>query len=428
VPEETEQRLGLRLRLTPASAGRSPVVPVEFPRREVAVGSVAWACTWLDTLGMTEDEGEIPSVTQRIEGARDVFAAARDIHYHGDSSYEDFIKQIEATSPDEGYKVFWSGLREYRIRALNGGIAPSGAAEFIARRASEEDGVHLQECVDLLYSVNRDTARKILRLGEKLARRILVGMGDGLGVFLSGVSDQSVSDAASFLYLVASDDQFRDSVRALFAADSAAKWREAWINQLEPDRAAFLLSVVGVPWPRELLPAVPPLRAAQITLSEHGSGRWLSLLSEPGRSAVLAEGARHNPVGLAHRLLENRYPEAKKLVSVVSRDPGVFHGFLNALDGWHPVVFAAMADLTLERGDPLLDRMRVMVEVWPWLAARRAVQAVAPGSGRIRIWWRVRSAAATWTPDRREQRQRDVRMFAAGVAVTLAVWILLAIF
>jgi hypothetical protein len=207
----------------------------------------------------------------------------------------------------------------------------------------------------------------------------------------------------------------------------ATEWRNAWINELEPDHAAFLLCVVGAPWPGRLLPVASPLRAAQITLSSNGSGRWLYLTGEQGRSAVLAEAARENPTSLADRILENPYPKAKKLISVLSRDSGLFHSFLNAVPEWHQVIFAAIADLTLEAGDHMLVRMQAKVEIWPWLAAWRAVQAVSPGSGRIRIWWQVRSVATTWTPHRKEQRQRDVRMFAAGVAVTLAIWILLTI-
>ena len=268
---------------------------------------------------MGEDEGEVPSVSQHITAGGDVFAAGRDINFHGDPPYESYIRNIRATALDVGYDVFWAGSTEYRICALNGDIEAVKAAKFIARRSSDEHGVHLPECTELLSSLNRDTASAILRLDDKLAGKILVAMGDGLGKFLSEVSTRSVPDAGYFLYLAATHGEFRYSVRALFAADLATEWRNAWINELEPDHAAFLLCVVGAPWPGRLLPVASPLRAAQITLSSNGSGRWLYLTGEQGRSAVLAEAARENPTSLADRILENPYPKAKKLISVLSR-------------------------------------------------------------------------------------------------------------
>ena len=97
-------------------------------------------------------------------------------------TYADFIADFNASAPAGRYDLFWSAEDKHRKRSLNGNVEPAEAKRIITRRILDGDGIHVQECADLLHSVNRDRARAILKLmDEDPTRAILVGMADGLG-------------------------------------------------------------------------------------------------------------------------------------------------------------------------------------------------------------------------------------------------------
>jgi hypothetical protein len=357
-------------------------------------------------------------------------------------SYADFIADFNAHASAGQYGIFWSGEDKHRKRSLNGDIEPAEAKEIIARRIQDGDSTHAQECADLLHSINRGRAMAILRLvDEDQARQVLVCMADGLDEFLADVSVLSASEAACLLYVAATDSQFRDTARKVFTSDAAARWRQTWINELDPSHAAFIFDLVGDPWPSELLDKMPVHQAALAIVSDKGNGQWLTVLKDQHRSDVLAEAARQDPDNLAVRLTQIPYAQASELVSVLSRAPGAFRTFTAKLSEWHLVTFAAGADLTPEQVKPLLPRLQATVKVWPWLAAFKAVHAVAPSLAIVpdyqstwnwirtltRIWWLVRKAATKWTAELHEQRRRDVKIFIIGATTAWAVFMLAAI-
>jgi hypothetical protein len=126
---------------------------------------------------------------------------------------------------------------------------------------------------------------------------------------------------------------------------------------------------------------------------------------------------------------------------VVSRDPDTFHHLIERLSNWHLVLLSAGPGLTRERVQPLLPKLQATVQVWPWLAALKAVHAVAPDFAAIldyrarwsrmwalaRVWWMVRIAAAEWTVHLKMQRRRDVRMFFIGAATVVTMLTLIVI-
>jgi hypothetical protein len=351
-------------------------------------------------------------------------------------TYADFIADFDASAPAGRYDLFWSAEDKHRKRSLNGDIAPAEAQRIITRRVLEGDGIHVQECAHLLRSINRNCGRAILRvMDEAPTRMILLGMADGLGDFLADISEQSIPEAAFLLYLAATDPGCRDTARSLFTSDAAARLRQPGINELDPSHAAFILDLAGDPWLSDILNKMPVPQAALAIVGDSGDGRWFFLLNKQLLPVVLVEAARQDPDRLAIRLMQVPYTRKRELVSALSQEPDAFRSFTNKLSDWHLVIFMAAAGLTTEQVRSLLPRLRATVKVWPWLAAFRAIRAVAPNRKDIPhyrstwhcirtlawIWWLVRTAAADWTDNLREQRERDVKMFIVGAGTILAV-------
>ena len=318
----------------------------------------------------------------------------------GKPSHDDFLRRWDARSPEERYRLFWDpDNAEFRRILLAGDSEQETAIHFVQRRMSEGEGTHVSECAALIWSIPSERA----------------------GNVLDSLDDKS---RATALRSIAAD---------LLAGEAHDDLNQEHLAQLPPPHLAYILHAAernghGLPG---FLDRIPSDKAAQVIVSEYGTGSWLRGMDHERSTAVLSAAAQASASVLAKRLTELHIDRATELFSQLSSSPHDFQQVtehLARLSEWHLVLFAARSHFPPPQMEIVRPFLLKSVQVWPWWAATQAVLAISPVTHdaeawnwltRLLIWWQVWNAAAGWTRHLRGQRKRELKIFIAGAAAML---------